>query len=297
MNIVRKIIRKLIHFLGKKRLINPRITMVLLHSIELSRYPNLKNPIDFNEKLMWLEHNVDTSIWSFLSDKYEVRKYVKEKGFSDILIPLISLYNSFDEIEFSALPNQFIIKSTNGSEQVIPVFNKINIDQKQLQKQIKKWFKYPFGLSTGESHYLKIKPRIIIEKLLSSDSKFDIIDYKFYCFNGNIEGCLVITERDLQNKTYKLNMINPYIWEEISGAILPEFKGQFNNIKRPQNLNRMIGIASSLSKEFPFVRVDLYNIEGQIFFGEMTFTPAGCRQSCMPRTYLIKLGNLLQFDF
>ena len=294
MNIFKKGIRRLMHILGEKKVISTNQTIKWLHFIELGRWPNLKKPIDINEKLMWLEINSDTSEWSRLSDKYEVRGFIKDCGFENTLVKLIGIYESINEIDFRSLPESFVIKSTNGSSQTIIVKDKTKVNIPQITKQIESWFKLPFGLATGEKHYLQIKPRIIIEELLPTKDGEHPLDYKFYCFNGKAEYCLILSERNIQKESYKINLKITSTWEEVSDAIKSKYLGKVSSETKPPELQKMISMAEKLSKKFPFVRVDLYNIEGKIFFGEMTFTPAGCRTPYFNKDFIVKLGNLME---
>lgn len=293
MHILRKGIRRIIHLLGKKKLISPRTTMFLLHINELLRLPDLKNPKDFNEKLMWIEHNCDPTERARLSDKYDVRKFIIEKGFREILIPCFGVYGNFEDIDFDSLPDSFVIKSTNGCGQTIIVRNREQLDSLNVKKRIKHWFKVPFGYETGEIHYVKIPPRIIIEYLLPMENDQLPTDYKFYCYNGSVKGCLIVTERNQEKETYKLNYIDPASWNELPG-ITNKYRGDFQSINRPDGIDEMIKIAEKLSVGFPFVRVDLYYIAGKIYFGEMTFTPAGCRTTYMTRETLKELGGMIK---
>lgn len=294
MNIFRKALRKLIHILGENRIITPMSTMTLLHAAELGRLPDLKNPKDFNEKIIWMEFNVDTSMWSQLADKYNVRNYVAEKGLRNILIPDIGVYVNPEDIDFESLPQSFVIKSTNGCGQIIIVNDKDKLNISETIDEIKNWKRKKFGYSSGEKHYLSIPFRIMIESLLPLKNQNLPIDYKFYCFNGEVKYCLVVSERIIKGGTYLLNLFSLPEWEEINDAIYPEYKGNGKTILKPLILDEMIKTASVLSRGFPFVRVDLYEVNGKIYFGEMTFTPAGGRKPYMPKEFLLKLGELIQ---
>lgn len=270
--------------------------MKLLHLIELSRWPNLKKPKDINEKLMWLEFNTDTSEWSRLADKHEVREYIRQKGFESNLIPTLGLYNAYDEIDFNSLPESFVIKTTNGCRQTEIVKNKNLIDHERLKNKIANWLAKPFGYATGEKHYQIIKPRIIIEKLLSDEEGKIPIDYKFYCFRGKVEACLVCTERDLKTQEYKLNLFNPEGWEEFQDSIIPSMRGKTDASKPPKNLQKMVEMASKLSENFPFVRVDLYEVGEKVYFGELTFTPSGCRSYNLTTKMLNEFGEKILLE-
>lgn len=294
MDLFRKGLRRLVHILGENKLISSKTTMTWLHTIELGRKPDLKRPRDLNEKLIWMEFNTDTREWSRLADKYEVRKYIEEKGFKDSLIPLIGIYETLEELDFEVLPEDFVIKSTNGCEQTIIVKDKSKQDIAKIREEIKGWQKKPFGLATGETHYLRIKPRIIVESLLPLKDNTPPIDYKFYCFQGKVHSCLIVSNRNFEKHSYRLNLIEPQGWIEIPNAIKPPYIGCFESVAKPVNLNEMIEMAEKISQPFPFVRVDLYNIDGKIYFGEMTFTPAGGRPFYMTTQCLEEMGNLIK---
>ena len=293
MNIFRKGLRRLVNILGEYRISPPLLTICMLHLIERGYFPNLSNPKELQEKLIWLSYNSDTSKWSQLADKYEVRKYIKDRGLEEYLIPILGIYDKPEDINFSILPDNFVIKSTNGSGQIIIVDNKEKKKPEVLRKTIKGWFKKPYGLSSGEPHYLKVPPRIIIEEFIRMSDGTIPIDYKFYCFNGKVDSCLVLSGRDIESDSYNINLKNPFSWEEIPDAIEKPYLSK-TSLGKPENLDKMIEIASLLSKDFKFVRVDLYNVNGKIYFGELTFTPAGCRLKETKRSYLKQLGDNLQ---
>ena len=270
--------------------INPKLSCRLLFFIRTHKSLNLRNPKSFNEKTTWLKmyKYKDNDLVIMCSDKYEVRKYIEKKGQNSILNELYGVYDNFDEIKFDELPDKFVIKCTHGCAYNIICDNKSNFDISSARRKINKWLKEKYGYATTELHYTRIKPRIIIEKYLCDNKGNMPVDYKFYCFNGKVECVLVCSEREkkLRLSYYDLNWkrIN-YETEKWSSKV---------NVKKPKNMGEMINIAQILSKEFPFVRVDLYNDNGCIIFGELTFTPACC---CAP--YYTKeadkiLGNQLK---
>ena len=292
----RKGLRKLVHILGGKKILPLKATMTLLHSIDLCRIPDIKDPKDLNEKLMWMEFNTDTSLWARLADKHEVRKYVEEKNFKDILIPSFGVFNEFEEIDFSLLPDSFVVKSTNGCGQTVIITDGSRLNKNKLQKTINSWLQSRYGFTSGERHYTDIKPRIIIEELLPLRDGRLPVDYKFYCFNGSVDYCLIVSDRKILKEEYKLNLFGIPDWKEIENALLPVYKGNFSNLPNPEALGKMVDIASKLSEGHPFVRIDLYEIEGKIYFGEMTFTPAACRTPYISKEYLIKMGEKVKLN-
>lgn len=203
------------------------------------------------------------------SDKYLVRNYVKEKGLSHILNELYGVYNKVDEIDFNNLPEKFVIKTTNGSGTNIICKDKNKLNKEKVIKSLSEWIKRDVYSSGREQSYKNIKPKIIIEKLLEEkNNEFTgIIDYKFLCFNGQPK--YIVFDVDRYNG-HKRNIYD-LEWNEL--PVLTDKPNISKRIKKPKNLNEMIQIAWILSKDFPFVRVDLYNINGKIYFGELTFYP------------------------
>lgn len=294
MDYFRKGIRKGVKFLGERRILSLSTVIRLLHLIEMLRWPDLKNPQDINEKLMWMELYSDTSEWSRLADKYKVREYVKEKGFEKNLIPFYGEYDKYNQIDFERLPESFVIKSRNGCAQTAIIRDKKSIDHKKLKKEISGWLKRPFGYSTGEKHYTTIPKGLVVEKLMTTSQGNLPIDYKFYCFNGEVKACLVCTDRKIRTQEYNLNLMDVSTWEEIPDSIIPSRRGNPDFIPQPKRLEEMRTIASGLSEGFPFVRVDLYEIDGRVYFGEMTFTPAGCHSHNLMPSILRHFGEKIK---
>ena len=293
MDLLRKGLRKFIRKLAGRKIIPAKATVFILHAIETLRFPNLRNPKDLNEKLILLAFTSDTAKWSELTDKYEVRKYVAECGFSDILIPLFGVYHNPKEILLELLPEKSVIKTTNGSGQTIIIEDKSKTDISEIRKTLDFWIKRPFGFETGETHYLFIPPRIIVEEKIENAKGALPTDYKFMCFNGFVHSCLVCSERDAKTFESKRNLMDTDKWMEIPDSVKPDLQGEATKLERPQRLEEMVYIASRLSKGFPFVRIDLYEADGKIFFGEMTFSPAGFHITSITRKILLEMGDLI----
>lgn len=279
--------KKNIVFLGKRVLeiltkISPKFSCKILFFIRTKKWPNLNKPVTFNEKTTWLKLNnySDNKLVSTCSDKYEVRKYVEKVGLSSTLNELYGVYDNFNDINFDILPSKFVIKCTHGCAYNIICKNKNKFDKEKAKETIEKWMKEKYGFATTELHYTKIKPRIIIEKYLCDKYDKMPIDYKIYCFNGSAKCVLVCSERD---DKLKLSYYDVH-WKRLNYE--SKNWSSEKNIKEPKNLNKMIEYAELLSKNFPFVRVDFYNDNGKIIFGELTFTPACC---CAP--YYNENGN------
>lgn len=249
------------------------------------------NPQTLDEKITWLQVNTDTSKWSQLSDKYEVRKYVSNLIGEEYLIPCYGVWDNVEDIDFGKLPNQFVIKCTHDCGSTIIVKDKKKEDMDALKNALKEFLKRRIGHSTFEPHYLKIKPRIIAEKMMCQDKFGDsLIDYKIWCFDGEPFMCLVCYDRHHHQATWETYQLQPWCprHEWLSEK---DRKQHFKNIPTPQNLAKMIEIAKTLSHEFPQVRLDLYNINGTVLFGEMTFTACAVNQMSYSKNMLLEMGK------
>lgn len=273
---MRRNIKKIILLLHKICVkINPKIEMARCYHKTFHRWPSFNNPKDLVEKIYWLQLNSDTSLWTKCADKFAVREYVDQCGCSDILNELYGVWDSIDDFSLESLPERFVLKSTNGCGQVMVVKDKITINISSLKKILSEWLSTPFGYSGGELHYTKIVPKIIAEKLLVDNKPFSrtLIDYKIWCFNGVPSYIWVAYDRRDVVKV-KMALFNTD-WEP-----LPQFLKNTNNdkycpedtIQKPKSLKQMLDYASKLSKGFPEVRVDFYEIDDKPVFGELTFS-------------------------
>lgn len=239
--------------------------------LKTGRTPNLKDPQRWGEKLIWLNHNWLPQIKSDCADKYIVREYIKEKGFEDLLIPLLGVWDDASEIDFNKLPDRFVLKCNHGCRMNILVQDKSIINKASVVHQLNKWKSIDYGKESGELHYSKIKPLIICEDFLPVKDESEIVDFKIHCFNGTPKFIGLCFDRDPVTRASKGTIYSPE-WEKMS--LLKENNDDVT-FPRPSNLNEMLEIAKALSKDFPYVRVDLYSIHDKVFFGELTFTPDG----------------------
>jgi len=269
---------------------------------------NLKDPQDFNEKIQWLKVYSDISIWTDLADKYKVRKYIEESGLQDILVELFGVWKRADEIDFSELPDKFVLKTNHGFGNIILVEDKSKLDIDLTVKKLNKWVKEKYGLVTFEPHYWKTERRIIAEEYLEDRSQKKIsstlIDYKFWCINGEPDIIMVLHNREhLGSKETKKNKVlamkasvYDLDWnlrtDLISGPLSEE---EPFPIPRPESFDEMIRICKILSRPFAQVRVDLYEVNGKVYFGELTFTPGGGLDYFTPE-YFLKMGNKMDLS-
>lgn len=238
---------------------------------------NLKNPTTLSDKVTYLELHQQNEIKAMCTDKFEVRKYVREKGLGESLVPILGgPWEDIGEIDIAGLPPVFILKATHGCKMNY-VVRKDNLDIKQLEKRVRQWQNTTYGVYSLEPHYAKIPHRIYAEKFLEHID--DLIDYKFHCTNGIPQFVLVCSKRNINDKGRMQVTLDLYDmeWNPIREVIAAgsELPGK-GDIPRPALFSEMGEMARILSKDFEFVRVDLYEYESKVYFGELTFSPACC---------------------
>lgn len=255
---------------------------------------NLDDPQTLDEKINYLSFYSDTTLWSELADKVRVRDYVSKNGFPEILNELYGVYESSDEIDFDALPEQFVLKTNNGSATNIFIKDKSKLNIGDAKKKLSKWLKIDYGYKTATPHYSRIKPLILAEKYLVEDNNHNksLTDYKIYCFHGHPKYIFVFSDRIPNTHEYS-KMIYDVDWNSH-----PEFIN--NGLKiakmrsRPASLEKMLKAAEKLSEPFPFVRVDFYEINRRPIFSELTFTP-GHNSAASPK-FLKQMGSLIEIN-
>lgn len=252
---------------------------------------NWKHPRDLNEKILYLAFKTDTTQWSILADKYAVRSYVKSKGCENILVPLYAKWDKIEDVDISILPNDFVIKLNNGSGDAIIVEDKTKVSCEEIKQKLTTSLEKKFGLDTAERHYLKIKPCIIVEKLLKP-TNFKLIDYKVWCFEGVPYCILTCSNRNMQMHKLDLALFD-LKWNRIDENLTSLYRNDVF-VPKPVNLEQMIEYAKILSEGIHQVRVDFYEIDGQIYFGEMTLTSATGKMDYFTPEYLVKMGNKIK---
>lgn len=274
--------------LGLTEFIPDKVMLKLQYRVKTGKSLNLKNPSRFTEKLQWYKLNYRDSLLTKCADKYLVREYVSSKGLDDILIPLLGVYENTNEIDFKSLPEKFILKTTNGSHTNIICEDKSKLNIKETVDTLNSWLVQRTVKAGREWAYYDIKPRIIIEELLEKDLDNDLIDYKFYGFNGRVNFVKVVA-----NRFHDEGQIQGIFDDEFKQ--LPYFKDGVRRItekrEKPKNYDTMVEIAKILSEDFPHARVDLYNINGKIYFGELTFYDTSGYETFAPDEFDYILGN------
>lgn len=256
---------------------------------------NLDNPQTFNEKLQWLKLYDRNPEYTIMVDKYKVRDYIKEKIGEEYLIPLIGVWDNPDDIDFDALPDKFVLKCNHNSGLGMCICkdkSKLNIEN--VKSELKKGLAQDYYLTGREWPYKNVPRKIIAEKYMtdSSDSS-DFTDYKFFCFNGYVDCVMVCLERSSGDTKF-------YFFD--SNWNLKRLNTRGKNapdgftISKPSQMDKMFEIAAKLSKGLPFVRIDLYQSNDHIYFGEITFFPdSGFDANLLPETDKY-FGNLIHLE-
>ncbi|WP_297702034.1 ATP-grasp fold amidoligase family protein [uncultured Fibrobacter sp.] len=244
-----------------------------------------KHPKTFSEKLQWMKVYDRHEEYTCLVDKAAVKDYVASKIGREYIIPTIASFNNAEEIDFDRLPLQFVLKCTHDSGGLVVCKDKKKLDFEEVRKKIRKGLKRTYVIQNREYPYAKVPRRVIAEKFLESDS--DLKDYKFYCFEGR-PYCVLVCGNRSSNLTFDYFDLN---WNH-----MPIKKGHSfskENLPKPQNFEKMVELATKLSENFHFIRVDLYNVNGTIYFGELTFFPGSGMAPFSPKEWDRTFGDLI----
>jgi len=260
----------------------------LQYYASVGRFPNLKDPKRFTEKLQWYKLNYRTPLMTQCADKYRIRFYLKDKGYEECSPELYQVCDSFDEIDFEKLPQAFAIKCNNSSGTNIFVRNKADMDLAKVAAEAATWKKAKTISAGREWAYHNIEPKIVVEELLVSHDgtqKDSLNDYKFLCFNGEPKVLWVDVDRDTNHKRAFYDMD----WNMLD--VTSNRTKSDEPIPKPYGFERMTEIARDIAKDFPFVRVDFYSVNEKIYIGELTFYPwSGCVKFT-PDSYDFELGS------
>lgn len=268
-------------------------TKIVLNIENMRGYKRLlkSNRIEyFGEKIQWIKLNGNLERYRDLVDKYKVRKFVKNTAGEKYLTEIIDVFNSTSEIDFDKLPEKFVLKLNTGSGYNIICSNKKELNKEKTIRQLNKWLKEDYTKIKKEPQYKNIDKKIICEKYMQ-DKKGNLFDYKFFCFNGKVEFIEVDFDR------FENHAMNFY---DLNWNLLKLRKGNYPNytkeFEKPENLNEMIEVAEKLSKDLPFARIDLYDVDDKIYFGEITLTPAGGLTPFRPIEEDKKYAEMIDLD-
>ncbi len=252
---------------------------------------DLESPTTFNEKISWLKVNWFNENAKICADKYRVREYIKKLGYEDLLVELYGAWDSPKKIDEKNLPNSFILKTNNGCGDHYICKDKSKFDKKLAIKTLNKNFKRDYSPMSLEWTYENMKPMVICEQLLDENGHTPL-DYKIVCNNGEVKFLYVCKRYNcVENSKLELTYYSKDFVPFDCKQIYPNISSK---IEKPKNYDRMIELAEILSKEFPFVRVDFYNIDGKIYFGEYTFFASGGALPFEPNEYDKILGDMIE---
>lgn len=274
-----------------------------VYRIALGKKLNLNNPKTFNEKLQWLKLNDRKDIYTTMVDKYEAKKYVAERIGEEHIIPTLGVWNHFDEIDFNALPDQFVLKCTHDSGGLVICTDKSKFDREAAQKKIEHSLKRNFYWFGREWPYKNVPARIIAEKYMSEDEnntessvltdfccnnkdRKALVDYKFFCFDGEVK-CLYVSDTEKHLLRFYDATFNPLDVKR------DDYKDFDTSPRKPIMFEQMKLLAEKLSFNIPHVRVDFYEINGNIYFGEMTFYTGSGFIPFKERKWDLALGELI----
>lgn len=251
--------------------------------------PNLDHPQKFSEKMQWLKLHYRNELMPIVGDKYTVRQYLEEHGYGHLLNEMIAVYKSVEDFDVEKLPQQFVLKATHSSGWNLVVKDKAKISWGIWKRMMRYWLTHDIEWNGREWHYGQMKPRIICEKYLE-DKSGGLMDYKFYCFNGEPKFMQLNVDRGLATATQN--------YYDLEWKLLPFGKTHVHNPnihpEKPAQFDDMVKLAAELSKPFPYVRMDFYEANGRIYFGEFTFFPASGMPDFIPQEWDYKVGIMLK---
>lgn len=283
-----RIIKGLNHRNAFNALTNDKLYLKIRYYAEMHRNLNLKNPKTFNEKLQWLKLYNRKPEYTTMVDKYAVREYIADKLGEEYLIPLLGVWDNPNDIDFNVLPEQFVLKCNHNSGMGMCICknkNELNIDN--VKNKLKSGLKQDYYLTSREWPYKNVKRKIIAEKYMVDESGTELKDYKLMCFNGRVKCTFVCSER-YSKDGLKMSFFDRE-WNEMPFTRhYPKLK---KRIEKPISYEKMIEFAEKLAVGIPFVRIDFYDINGHLYFGEITFFPGAGFEKFSPENWDLELGN------
>ena len=273
------------------RLIPDKLFIKIMYYKHFHKFPDLKNPKTYNEKLQWLKLNDRNPRYTKLVDKCDVKQYITDIIGSEYVIPTLGVWDKVEDIDFDALPNQFVLKCTHDSGSIAICKDKSTFNKKAAINMLKRGLKrngYWYG---REWPYKNVKPRIIAEAYMEDEDTAELRDYKFFCFAGEAKLLFIATERqtigtETKFDFFDMNFNHLKIKNGHPNAdILP---------KKPMQFDKMVELAEKLSIGFPHLRVDFYEVNGKIYFGELTFSHWSGFVPFEPSEWDAKLGSWIQ---
>ena len=281
-----------LHRYGLFNFLPDSVDVKLLYLAILGRWPNLLNPQTFNEKINWLKLHDRNPLYTTLVDKYAVKKWVANKIGEEYIIPTLGVWSKFDDIDFDKLPKQFVLKCTHDSASYIICKDKQKLDKLYAKRKLSRALKREFYLARREWPYKDVPHRIIAEMYVEDNEDNELRDYKFYTFNGMPQFMLIASNRHIKEKKgfdyFDMNFNHIDLQDERipnSPVGIPH---------KPKNFEQMKSLCKILAENIPFVRVDFFEVNGQLYFGEMTFFDDGGFMKAKPDSWENEWGDLIK---
>lgn len=270
-----------------RRFANPVKIVSQVYKERMGHELNLEAPQTYNEKLQWMKLFYHNPLYTTLVDKYAVKQYVEERIGKEYLIPTIGVWDRFDDIDFEKLPQQFVLKCTHDSGGLVICKDKSKLDVQKARETITKCLKHNFYYSGFEWPYKNVKPRIIAEKYMEDTKTKELRDYKFFCFDGVVKYLFIATDRQNREEPYFDFFDADFNYLDMrqghpNAPTLPE---------KPLSFEEMKALAAKLSAGMPHVRVDFYEVDGKVYFGEFTFFHHGGWTPFDPEEWDLKFGK------
>ena len=273
-------------------LLSDKAYLKLKYRLAMGKRLNLKNPQSFNEKLQWLKLNDRNPEYTVMVDKYLVRQYIADKLSEEYLIPLLGVWDDPDEIDFDALPDKFVLKCNHNSGVGMYICkDKSSMDIDKVKKELRRGLKQNYYLHGREWPYKNVPRKIIAEQYMEDEKTSELRDYKFFAFDGEVKALFIATDRQKVGEETKFDFFDEdfnhldFTNGHPNAAILPQ---------KPEKFEEMKVLASRLSKGIPHVRVDFYEVNGKIYFGELTFSHWSGMVPFEPEKWDYTFGNWIK---
>mgnify|MGYP004638379437 CR=1 FL=1 len=274
------------------KILPDKLYLQLMYFKHFRKFINFNNPKSFNEKIQYLKLKYRSNELTEMADKYKVKQYISQLIGNEYVIPTLGVWNTTEEINFNELPEKFVLKCNNDSGGVVICKDKQALNIEETKKFLNSRLNNNGFWYGREWPYKNIKPCIIAEKYMENNGQNELIDYKFFCFNGQPKVVLVCSERFASK-----NMCKTYFDENWNLLDITEANHRIDKEqKKPQNFEKMKTISQKLAKDMPFVRIDFYEIEGRLYFGEITFFPASGLEKFKPEKWNNIFGDMIDIS-
>ena len=274
------------------KILPDKLYLQLMYFKHFRKFINFNNPKNFNEKIQYLKLKYRSNELTEMADKYKVKQYVSKLIGNEYVIPTLGVWSTTEEINFNELPKKFVLKCNNDSGGVVICKDKQALNIEETKKFLNSRLNNNGFWYGREWPYRNVKPCIIAEKYMENNGQNELIDYKFFCFNGQPKVVLVCSERFASN-----NMCKTYFDENWNLLNIMEANHRIDKEqKKPQSFEKMKTISQKLAKGMPFVRIDFYEIEGSLYFGEITFFPASGLEKFKPEKWNNIFGDMIDIS-